>query len=144
MFYGEYEHTIDRKGRLIIPAKFRQALKEQQVSLFLTRGLEGCLWLMTDSEWRAIETKLKQIPFTKVEGRKFTRLLFSGATEAAVDGLGRLLIPRTLKEYAQIKQAVVIVGVSSRIEIWSKEQWTAFYETSRQSFEETAERLILE
>ena len=144
MFYGEYAHTIDRKGRLIIPAKFRQVLKEQQASLFLARGLEGCLWLVTDAEWRAIETKLKQIPFTKAEGRKFTRLLFSGATEAAVDGLGRLLIPRPLKEYAQITQDVVIVGVSTRIEIWSKEQWAAFYETSRQGFEETAERLILE
>jgi MraZ protein len=145
MFYGEFDHTIDRKGRLIVPAKFRQALKEQDVkSLFLTRGLDGCLFLFPESEWRAAESRFKQIPFTKSEGRKFNRLFFSGATEVTVDRLGRLLVPRTLKEFAQIKQDVVIVGVSTRMEIWAKEKWQAFYESSRQSFEEVAERVILE
>src|SRR3989338_3863771 len=141
MFYGEYEHTMDRKGRLIIPAKFRQALKEHDATtLFLTRGFDGCLFLFPESEWRDLENRFKQIPFTKAEGRKFNRLFFSGASEVAVDRLGRLLIPRTLKEFAQIKQDVVIVGVSTRMEVWSKEQWRAFYEGSRQSFEEIAER----
>ena len=145
MFYGEYEHTIDRKGRLIIPAKFRQALKEHDATtLFLTRGFDGCLFLFPESEWRDLENRFKQIPFTKAEGRKFNRLFFSGASEVDVDRLGRLLIPRTLKEFAQIKQDVVIVGVSTRMEVWSKEQWRAFYEGSRQSFEEIAERVILE
>ena len=144
MFYGEYEHTIDRKGRVIVPAKFRQALKEQRQSLFLTRGLDGCLFLFTEAEWRATESKFKQVPFTKAEGRKFNRLFFSGATETAIDGLGRLLVPRTLKEFAQLKQDVLIVGVSTRIEIWAKERWQAFYESSRQSFEEIAERVMLE
>ena len=145
MFYGEYEHTIDRKGRLIIPAKFRQALKEHEVkTLFLTRGLDGCLFLFPESEWRVAESRFKQIPFTKGEGRKFNRLFFSGAAEVTVDRLGRLLIPRTLKEFAQIKQDVVIVGVSTRMEVWSKEKWQAFYEGSRASFEEIAERVMLE
>ena len=145
MFYGEYEHTIDRKGRLIVPAKFRQALKEQDVkSLFLTRGLDGCLFLFTEAEWRMAEARFKQISFTKAEGRKFNRMFFSGAAEVAIDGLGRLLIPKTLKEFAQIEQDVVIVGVSNRIEIWSKEKWQAFYEASRQGFEEVAERVMLE
>lgn len=145
MFYGEYEHTIDRKGRLIIPAKFRQALKEHDATtLFLTRGFDGCLFLFPESEWRDLENRFKQIPFTKAEGRKFNRLFFSGASEVDVDRLGRLLIPRTLKEFAQIKQDVVIVGVSTRMEVWSKEQWRAFYEGSRQSFEEIAERVMLD
>src|SRR3989338_7166222 len=145
MLYGEHEHTIDRKGRLIVPAKFRQALKTHDVtSLFLTRGLDGCLFLFPESEWRLAENRFKQIPFTKGEGRKFNRLFFSGATELAVDGLGRLLIPKTLKEFAQIKQQVVIVGVSTRMEIWSKEKWRDYYESSRQSFEEVAERVMLE
>ena len=145
MFYGEYEHAIDSKGRLIVPAKFREALKTQQVaSLFLTRGLDGCLFLFPESEWRLAESRFKQIPFTKGEGRKFNRLLFSGATEVAVDGLGRLLVPKSLKEFAQITQQVVIVGVSNRMEIWSKEKWQAYYESSRQSFEEVAERVMLE
>ena len=145
MFYGEFEHAIDRKGRLIVPAKFRQALHEQEVKrLFLTRGLDSCLFLFPESEWRTAESRFKQIPFTKSEGRKFNRLFFSGATEVAVDRLGRVLVPKSLKEFAQIKQDVVIVGVSSRIEIWSKERWHEFYNTSRQSFEEVAERVMLE
>ena len=145
MFYGEYAHTIDRKGRLIVPAKFRQALKEHDVkSLFLTRGLDGCLFLFPESEWRLAENRFKQIPFTKAEGRKFNRLFFSGAAEVTVDGLGRLLVPKTLKEFAEIKQDVVIVGVSNRMEVWAKEKWQAFYESSRQSFEEVAERVMLE
>ena len=145
MFYGEYEHTMDRKGRLIIHAKFRQALKEHDATtLFLTRGFDGCLFLFPESEWRDLENRFKQIPFTKAEGRKFNRLFFSGASEVDVDRLGRLLIPRTLKEFAQIKQDVVIVGVSTRMEVWSKEQWRAFYEGSRQSFEEIAERVMLD
>ena len=145
MFYGEYEHTIDRKGRLIVPAKFRQALKAHEVaSLFLTRGLDGCLFLFPESEWRTAESRFKQIPFTKAEGRKFNRLFFSGATEVTVDRLGRLLVPKSLKEFAQIKQDVVIVGVSNRIEVWAKEKWQAFYDSSRQSFEEIAERVMLD
>lgn len=145
MFYGEYEHSIDPKGRLIIPAKFRQALKTHDIkALFLTRGLDGCLFVFSESEWRLSENRFKQIPLTKAEGRKFNRLFFSGATELAVDGLGRLLIPKTLKDFAQIKQDVVIVGVSTRMEIWAKEKWQQFYDSSRQSFEEVAERVMLE
>jgi len=145
MLYGEYEHTMDRKGRLIIPARFRQALKANDVkTLFLTRGLDGCLFLFPESEWRIAENRFRQIPFTKGEGRKFNRLFFSGATEVTIDRLGRLLIPKTLKEFAQIKQEVVVVGVSTRMEVWAKEQWQAFYEGSRQSFEEIAERVMLE
>ena len=145
MFYGEYAHTIDRKGRLIIPAKFRQTFKDQQIErLYLTRGLDECLFLFSESEWRAVEARFKQIPFTKAEGRKFNRLFFSGACEAQLDGLGRLLIPRPLKEFAHIKEDVVVVGVSTRIEIWAKEQWRAFYEASRQGYEDVAERVLLE
>ena len=145
MLYGEYEHAIDRKGRIIIPAKCRQALKDQKVkSLFLTRGLDDCLFLFPESEWRLAEGKFKQISFTKSEGRKFNRLFFSGAVEVTLDGLGRVLVPKSLKEFAHIKQDIVIVGVSSRMEVWAKEKWRAFYESSRQSFEEVAERVLLE
>ena len=145
MFYGEYEHTIDRKGRVIVPAKFRQALKDHDVkALFLTRGLDGCLFLFPEAEWRLAENRFKQVPFTKGEGRKFNRLFFSGAVELTPDRLGRLLVPKSLKDFARIKQDVVIVGVSNRMEVWAKESWQAFYESSRQSFEEVAERVMLE
>ena len=130
---------------MIVPAKFRQALKENDINtLFVTRGLDGCLFLFPESEWRQVESRFKQIPFTKSEGRKFNRMFFSGAAEVSVDGLGRLLLPRSLKEFAQIKEDVMIIGLSTRMEIWSKEKWHAFYETSRQSFEEVAERVMLE
>lgn len=145
MFYGEYEHAIDRKGRLIVPAKFRQALHEHDVkNLFLTRGLDGCLFLFPEAEWRLVEARFKQIPFTKGEGRKFNRLFFSGATAVSVDSLGRILVARSLKDFAQIKQDVVIVGVSNRMEIWAREKWQAYYESARQGFEDVAERVMLE
>lgn len=145
MFYGEYEHTIDPKGRIIIPAKLRRGFQAQHVeTVFLTRGLDGCLFVFGESEWRSTEARFKDVPFTKSEGRRFNRLFFSGAVEMQLDRLGRLLIPKHLKEFAQIKQDVVIVGVSSRVEIWSKEKWREFYETSRASFEDLAERVLLD
>ena len=145
MFYGEYEHAIDRKGRVIIPAAFRQQLRTNNIeAIFLTRGLDGCLFVFTEPEWRATEAKFKQIPFTKAEGRTFNRLFFSGAIEVQPDQLGRVLIPKHLKEFAKIKRGVVIVGVSNRIEIWAKDRWHKFYEQSRQGFEEVAERVLSE
>jgi MraZ protein len=145
MFYGEYEHAIDRKGRIIIPARFRQVLNANNIdTLFLTRGLDGCLFLFAESEWRLAESRFKQVPFTKAEGRKFNRLFFSGASEVRLDRLGRVLIPKHLKEFAQIKQDVVVVGVSNRMEVWAKDKWREFYESSRQGYEEVAERVLLE
>ena len=145
MFYGEFEHAIDRKGRVIIPAKFRQTLHTQQIhTLVLTRGLDGCLFLFTDADWKIAESRFKQVPFTKAEGRRFNRLFFSGAVEVQPDRLGRILVPKSLKEFAHITQDVVIVGVSNRIEVWAKNKWREFYETSRQNFEEVAERVLLE
>lgn len=145
MFYGEYRHSIDRKGRLIVPSRFRQALKTEGIkSLFLTRGLDGCLFIFPEGEFHATETRLKQIPFTKSEGRKFNRLFFSGAVEVTIDGLGRILVPRILKDFAGLKTDVVIVGVANRMEVWAKEKWEEFYEASRQQFEEVAERVMLE
>ena len=145
MFYGEYEHTIDPKGRLIIPAKFRQYLQSHNIQgLFLTRGLDECLFLFPEPEWRAVESRFKQVPFTKAEGRQFNRLFFSGATDVEVDQLGRILVPKHLREFARIKDDVMVVGVSSRIEIWAKDKWRTFYEGSRESFEDLAERVLLE
>ena len=143
MFYGEYEHAIDRKGRVIIPAKFRDVFKEQQVErLFLTRGLDSCLFLFTEEEWRLQESRLKSLSFTKAEARRFNRLYFSGAAEAELDRQGRLLLPKSLKEFAEIKRDLVIVGVANRIELWAKEKWEAFFQSARPTFEEIAERLM--
>lgn len=143
MFYGEYLHSIDRKGRLILPSKFRDVTKANFIEkFFVTRGLDKCLFMFAEEEWRVQESKFKAVSFTKQQSRTFNRLYFSGAVEVAPDKQGRILIPQYLKEFAEIKRDVVIVGVSNRIEIWAKEKWQEFYGTWRQSFEEIAEKLI--
>jgi len=143
MFYGEYLHSIDRKGRLILPSKFREVTKANFIErFFVTRGLDKCLFMFSEEEWRTQEAKFKAISFTKQEARTFNRLYFSGAVEVSPDRQGRILIPQYLKDFADIKKEVIIVGVSNRIEIWSKEKWQQFYGSSRQSFEEIAEKLI--
>lgn len=145
MFYGEYAHTLDRKGRLIIPSKFREALKEAYAEkLYITRGLDKCLFMFAEEEWKAQEAKFRSMPFTKSEHRKFNRLYFSGAQEVIPDKQSRILIPSYLKDFAGIKREMVLIGVSDRIEIWSKELWKKYYEGSKESFEEIAENLIEE
>ncbi len=143
MFYGEFEHSIDRKGRLILPAKFRETAKNQFIEkFFVTRGLDKCLFMFSEEEWRSQENKFKGMSFTKQQSRTFNRLLFSGAVDVAADKQGRILLPQYLKDFADIKRDVVVVGVSNRIEIWSKDAWRDFYSNSRQSFEEIAEKLM--
>ncbi|MFA5004765.1 MAG: division/cell wall cluster transcriptional repressor MraZ [Candidatus Omnitrophota bacterium] len=143
MFYGEYEHSIDRKGRLILPAKFREAAKSQFIEkFFVTRGLDKCLFMFPEEEWRSQENKFKSMSFTKQQSRTFNRMLFSGAIDVQADKQGRVLLPQYLKDFAAIKRDVVIVGVSNRIEIWAKDKWLEFAENSRQSYEEIAEKLL--
>jgi len=145
MFYGEFEHSLDRKGRLIIPSKFREALKEAFCEkLYITRGLDKCLFVFTDEEWKTQESKFKSMPFTKSEYRKFNRIFFSGAQESVPDKQGRILLPVFLKEFAAIKRDVMLIGVSNRIEIWSKDLWKEYYAGSKESFEQIAENLIEE
>jgi len=145
MFYGEFAHSLDRKGRLIIPSKFREALKEVYAEkLYITRGLDKCLFIFTEEEWKIQEGKFRSISFTKSEHRKFNRLFFSGAQDVVADKQGRILLSSYLKNYADIKKEVVFIGVSNRIEIWAKELWKEFYDTSKESYEEIAENLINE
>ncbi|MDP2939388.1 MAG: division/cell wall cluster transcriptional repressor MraZ [Candidatus Omnitrophota bacterium] len=143
MFYGEYEHTIDRKGRLILPSKFREVAKANFIEkFFITRGLDKCLFMFGEEEWKVQEQKFKSMPFTKQEIRKFNRIYFSGAIDIIPDRQGRFIIPQFLKDFANIKRDVVIIGVANRIEIWSKTLWQEFYSSSRESYEDIAEKLI--
>lgn len=143
MFYGEYEHSLDKKGRIIIPSKFREAMKDNYIEkLYVTRGLDGCLFMFPEDEWKTQESKFKSIPFTRQEGRKFNRIYFSGAAEIDVDKQGRVLLPRYLKDYAHIEKHIMIIGVSNRIEIWSHEKWKDYYSSSKKSFEDVAEKLV--
>ena len=143
MFYGEYLHSIDRKGRLILPSRFREVAKSNFIErFFITRGLDKCLFMFSEEEWRLQEGKFRAVSFTKQQARTFNRLYFSGAAEVIPDRQGRILVPQYLKDFAQIKRDVVVVGVSNRIEIWAKDKWQQFYGTSRPSFEEIAEKLM--
>ncbi|MDK2823466.1 MAG: transcriptional regulator MraZ [Clostridia bacterium] len=139
MFMGEYQHTIDDKGRLIMPAKFREGLGEKFV---VTKGLDGCLFVYPLEEWKVLETKLRNLPFTKADARAFARFFFSGATECELDKQGRILLPTNLRDHAQLQKDVFIIGVSSRLEIWSKEVWEDYSSKTESSYEELAEKMV--
>ncbi|RJQ29637.1 MAG: transcriptional regulator MraZ [Peptococcaceae bacterium] len=139
MFMGEYQHSIDSKGRLFVPARFREGLGE---SFVLTKGLDRCLFVYSHQEWAIIEQRLKSLPFTRADARAFARLFFSGAAECEADKQGRILIPAGLREYAQLEKEVMILGVSSRVEIWSKAGWERYNTEAASSYEEIAEKLV--
>lgn len=136
MFMGEYNHTIDTKGRLIVPSKFREALGDTFV---VTKGLDGCLFVYDNQEWNAFEEKLKSLPITNKEARQFARFFLAGAAEVEVDKQGRILVPNILREFAQINKEVVLIGVASRIEIWSKERFEGM--TAFEDMDEIAEHM---
>ena len=121
MFMGEYNHSIDQKGRLIVPSKFREQLGNEFV---VTKGLDGCLFVYSNEEWQRIEEKFREIQLTTKDARKFSRFFFAGAATCEVDKQGRILLPSNLREYAAIEKEVVSVGVLSRVEIWSKDRWS--------------------
>ncbi len=140
MLCGEYQHSIDEKGRLILPSKLRDALAD---GLVVAKGLESCLFIFSKSEWLRLEDKVRTLPLTKRDARKFSRFLFGGATEEVLDKQGRVLIPEHLREYASFKKDVVVVGVSSRLEVWAKEKWDAYSSEAAESYEDIAEELDL-
>lgn len=137
MFIGEYQHAIDSKNRIIIPSKFREDLG---TSFVMTKGLDGCLYCYTMEEWKKLEEKLKALPLTNKDARAFVRFFFSGACDIEVDKQGRALIPQNLIEYAGIIKDIVSIGVSNRIEIWSKEKWDEYNEQNI-NYEEIAEKM---
>ena len=136
MFMGEYNHTIDAKGRLIVPSKFREALGDTFV---VTKGLDGCLFVYDNKEWNAFEEKLKSLPLTNKEARQFARFFLAGAAEVEVDKQGRILVPNILREFAQISKDVVLIGVASVIEIWSRERFEGI--ASFEDMDEIAEHM---
>ncbi len=137
MFIGQYEHSLDEKNRLFIPAKFRQGHQE----FIVTRGLESCLFLFTKESWQQITEKLNALPLTKHEARSFIRLFASAAQDCDVDDQGRILIPKILKDYAVIRKPVTVIGVINRIEIWDTQKWNRFYKTAKPKYDNIAEKL---
>ncbi|RKD75456.1 MraZ protein [Sinobaca qinghaiensis] len=138
MFMGEHHHNIDDKGRMIIPSRFREALGKTFV---ITRGMDECLFVYPMEEWQLLEKKMENLPFTKKDARAFTRFFFSGASECELDKQGRTMIPATLRQYAGLSKECVVIGVSARVEIWSKENWERYFSASQESFSEIAENI---
>jgi MraZ protein len=141
MFMGEYHHTIDEKGRIIIPSKFREELGEKFI---ITRGIENCLFVYSLSSWEKITNKLEALPFTKKDARQFVRFFLSGATTAEFDKQGRVNITSPLISYANLQKDCVVIGTGDRLEIWSQEDWNAFFDSASSNMSDIAENLFNE
>ena len=140
MLIGEYEHSLDAKGRLIMPAKIREDIGEKFI---VTKGLDGCLFGFSQNEWTNFEEKLKALPLTNKNARDFVRFFLSGATECEVDKQGRFLIASNLREYANMEKDVVIIGVGTRLEIWNRDKWKAYNSDENISADEIAENMTM-
>ena len=139
MFIGEYHHSIDDKGRLIIPSKFREELGNKFI---ITRGIENCLFVYSLESWEKIVNKLETLPFTKKDARAFIRFFLSGASEAEFDKQGRINITSPLISYANITKECVVIGTGDRLEIWSEESCNDFFISARDSMSDIAENLF--
>lgn len=132
MYIGEYIHSIDAKGRVIMPQKFREQLSP---IFYITRGIDGCLFVYDETEWQAMYDKMKDLRLTSKKAREFSRFLYAPAREVEVDKQGRIIIPQNLREYASITKDVAITGVASRIEIWAKEKYDEYNKEKDEVFE---------
>ena len=138
MFIGEHQHSLDEKGRLIIPSKFRDDLGYEFV---MTKGLDNCLFVYPKKEWQILEEKLKSLPLTNKDARAFIRFFFAGASECILDKQGRVLIPSNLREHSRLEKDAVIIGVSTRLEVWSKTEWENYNSDDNLSYDSIAEKM---
>ena len=141
MFIGEYHHSIDSKGRIIIPSKFREELGS---SFIVTRGIENCLFVYSIDNWNKICDKLNSLPFTRKDARNFIRFFMSGATEVELDNQGRVNISSVLVNYANLVKDCVVIGTGDRLEIWAMESWNDFFNSTKDSMSDIAENLFNE
>lgn len=140
MFIGEYEHSVDNKGRITMPAKLKTEIGEKFV---ITKGLDGCLFVYSQEEWVNFEEKLKTLPLTNKNARDFVRFFLSGAIECELDKQGRFLITSILREYATLEKDIVIIGVGTRLEIWNREKWKKYSSDENISADEIAENMTI-
>ena len=140
MFIGEYEHNVDAKGRIIMPAKLREDIGDKFI---ITKGLDGCLFAYSQAEWANFEEKLKALPLAQKNARNFVRFFLSGAVECEIDKQGRFLIPANLREHALLDKEVVIIGVGTRLEIWNRETWKTYSSDENISADEIAENMTM-
>lgn len=138
MFIGEYSHSLDNKGRIAIPVKFRKELTGGAV---VTRGLDNCLFLYTKNEWSKLAEKLAALPISQSNSRAFARLMLAGAMDVEIDNQGRAILPEYLRQFAGLKKNVVIAGLYSRLELWDEEQWKKYKNQTEAASSEIAERM---
>jgi len=138
MFIGEFSHNLDSKGRMAIPAKFRQKLTGGAI---ITRGLDHCLFVFTNKDWEILAQKLIALPLAQANSRAFSRLMLAGATDVELDKQGRILIPDYLREYAGLKKQAIVAGLYNRIEIWDSEAWKQYKTKTESQSDEIAEKL---
>ena len=138
MLIGEYKHTLDPKKRLSLPAKWRKELGKKVV---ITRGLDNCLFVYPLKEWQKITDKVGQLPLGQADTRSFNRFFLSGAVEAEVDSVGRILVPDFLKEFGKLESKVVLAGIHNRVEIWNEEKWETYKKTIETQADQLAEQL---
>lgn len=141
MFRGRFEHTIDFKGRVSIPAKFRELLSEKYDDHIIMTNFDRCLVAFPYEEWRNVEDKISSLSMVKKEVKAFQRFFISGATECSIDKLGRVLIPPTLRDYALLEKNVIFAGMGKMFEIWSRERWTEEIKRAEENFEGMRESL---
>ncbi len=141
MFRGRFEHTIDPKGRISIPAKFRELLSEKYDDRIIITNFDRCLVAYPYEEWRSVEERISSLSMVKKEVKAFQRFFISGATECPIDKLGRILIPPTLRDYAGLEKVVVFAGMGKMFELWSRERWTEEIKRAEENFEGLRESL---
>ena len=139
MFMGEYQHSLDDKARLTIPAKFREELGP---AFIVTRGLDRCLFVYPQKDWVTLEAKMRAMPLTRPDARQFIRFFFSGAAECELDKQGRIVVPGNLREYASINKDCVVIGVGGRVEIWDQGIWKSYTENVENQFSDLAASLV--
>lgn len=138
MLLGEFQHSLDIKGRVAVPAKWRDELRPTAI---ITRGLDNCLFVFTREEWTKLADKIIALPLAQANSRAFARLMLAGAMDAELDRQGRLLIPDYLRKYADLKKEVTIAGIMNRIEIWDSATWVKYKERTESASDEIAEKL---
>ena len=141
MFIGEYHHTIDEKGRMIVPSKFREKLGNQFI---VTRGIENCLFIYSLQDWEKITNQLNALPFTRKDARSFSRFFLSGATDVELDKQGRINLPSPLISYAKLEKDCVVIGTGDRVEVWAQEEWDVFIDSTKDNMSDIAENLFNE
>ena len=125
MFIGEYQHNLDAKGRITMPSKFREELGN---TFYITKGMDGCLFVFPEEEWIEMDKKIKGLRLSRKDARGIARLFYAGAIDVSLDKMGRVLLPGNLRQYASLEKEAIIIGVSSRVEIWDKDRWQSYNE----------------